>query len=196
MSNPFVTVYAEATPNPDALKFVTNRPVLENGTLEYIRAADLNGAPIAQKIFEFSDINRVFMAQNFITITKSADAKWVELIPKLRKLIKEEMEAGNELISDVEKERAFTPVSDDTLAEGAVERIKQILALQIQPAVEMDGGAIEFLDFNDGIVRLRLKGSCSGCPSSALTLKSGIENLLKRVVPEVKEVIAEDEVTV
>lgn len=191
MSNPFVTVYAEATPNPEALKFVANRRFLEKGTLEYNSIEEAENAPLAAALLQFPQISKVFLSQEFVTLTKTGETKWVELIPEVRKFIKAWLEEEKEIIGEGEFQRAQTPTESSEIGSPE-EKIQMILAMQVQPAVEMDGGAIEYVDFKDGVVKLRLKGSCSGCPSSTLTLKSGIENLLKRAVPEVREVIAEE----
>jgi NFU1 iron-sulfur cluster scaffold homolog, mitochondrial len=193
MNNPeikkIVTIYAEATPNPETLKFVLNKPLVSAGVFEFERNADVTQSPAAQMLFGFEFVNSVFIMGNFISVTKKPDVKWVDIIPSLKDSIKSFVEAGNKAVSDelIEKIQSAEPASDDEV----VSKIKQILDNQIKPAVEMDGGFIEFKAFEDGVVKLILRGACSGCPSSMVTLKAGIEGMMKRFIPEVNEVVAE-----
>ena len=194
MSDP-ITLYTESTPNPSTMKFVANRYLLETGWVEVDRhSADLKEVPLAVKLFEFPFVERVYISQNFVTITRHSHEDWLEINPILKEFIQSYLEAGLTVASSVQPEAA----SDD--ADGSVEgdsqtpqRIQQILREYIQPAVEQDGGAIRYKSWDpaSGVVSVTLQGSCSGCPSSTITLKAGIENLLKRMLPEVKEVVAD-----
>lgn len=133
----------------------------------------------------------VFIASNFVTLTKTQETQWEEIIPFIRQFLKEYLESDKVIIYEdqiVEKIENNAVSSDDT---DVVKRIKEMLENYVKPAVEMDGGAIQYLDYNNGIVKLMLQGSCSGCPSSMITLKAGIEGMMKRMIPEVKEVVAE-----
>jgi NFU1 iron-sulfur cluster scaffold homolog, mitochondrial len=186
----FVTVYAEATPNPESLKFVFNKNIIPGGSYDYANPEAANESPLARQLFQFNFVKGVFIAQNFVTITKVEDALWAELIPIIRTFLKEYVQADSPILSPENESRKGELVYDENDSES-VKRIKDILAQSVRPVVEMDGGNIEFKSFDDGVVTLALKGSCSGCPSSTVTLKAGIENLLKRMVPEVKEVVAE-----
>jgi Fe-S cluster biogenesis protein NfuA len=186
----FVTVYAEATPNPESLKFVFNKNIIPGGTYDYPNAEAANESPLARQLFQFNFVKGVFIAQNFVTISKVEDALWAELIPILRTFLKEYVQAENPILSPENESRKGELIYDENDSDS-VKKIKEILAQSVRPVVEMDGGNIEFKSFDDGVVTLALKGSCSGCPSSTVTLKAGIENLLKRMVPEVKEVVAE-----
>jgi Fe-S cluster biogenesis protein NfuA len=187
---PIINIYAEATPNPESIKFVFNVNVSGDRSEDYTNAQEAMKSPLAGGLFKFNFVRGVYISQNFITITKDPESLWVELIPILRAYLKEYAEQGNPVFYDEDHDLN----SSVEIKEGdsePVRKIKQILAQSIKPAVEMDGGNIEFRSFEDGVVTVSLKGSCSGCPSSTITLKAGIENLLKRMVPEVKEVIAE-----
>lgn len=181
-----ITIYSEATPNPDTMKFVLNRLILPNDTADFPDAASASDSPLASELFNnFDYVRGVFIMNNFVTITKVDHADWYELIPAMKEFIKKY----------VEDEKAIINVRVDGLTEEedseVVRKIKELLDTHVKPAVEMDGGAISFKSFDHGIVTVSLKGSCSGCPSSTITLKAGIEGLLKRMVPEVSEVIAD-----
>lgn len=186
-----VSLYTEASPNPNSLKFVANVMLIPEGvSRDYPTLESAEDAPLAAGLFKhFSFITRVFYMSNFITVTKDDATDWFEVKGKVQQFIKEHLEAGNALLTE-EIDKPDHAVSDeDTDLEV---KIKGILDEYIRPAVEMDGGAISFHSFNEGKVTVTLQGSCSGCPSSTVTLKAGIENLLKRMVPEVTEVEAEE----
>lgn len=187
----FITVYAEQTPNPETLKFVFNKPIAPRGvSFDFPNKEDAERSPLAKALFEFEYVKGVFVGSDFVTITKTQDKKWVELIPAIRNFLKDYIMAGGPVVTDamMEEVPSFAPDENDS---EIVAKIKEILAKNVRPVVEMDGGAIDFVDYQDGVVVLAMKGACSGCPSSTVTLKSGIEGLLKRMIPEVKEVVAE-----
>ena len=197
------TVYAESTPNPNTMKFVSNRWLVTNDKSYEVLADQRVGgpSPLAEKLFSFPFINGVFIAGNFVTITKSEAIEWTDVVMELREFIKEYLNVeGMEVIraevlnaSVVEEDVIKDEVVDEVAAKEYSDfekRISEILDEYIKPAVESDGGAIELDSFQDGVVKVVLKGSCSGCPSSTMTLKGGIESLLKNMLPEVKEVEA------
>ncbi len=186
-----VTVYAESTPNPASMKFVLNNFLLEEGSVEYTNKEQAKECPLAVQLFSFSGISGVFIASNFITISKSTDIEWYELNSILREFIKTYIESNQPVFIGAVGKIADTTVERTQSASAIETKIIETLDEFVKPAVEQDGGAIHFKSFEDGIVTLILKGSCSGCPSSAITLKNGIENLLKQLIPEVKEVVAE-----
>ena len=197
-----IAIYAEETPNPAAMKFVADRSLISNGaTAEYLNKEGTVGAPIAAKLFEFPFVKSVFISSNFITVTKNNSVSWDDILFEVRDFIRNYISQGNEIIRDLPSIDVHTDNSfkETTIAftEHAVpqteaeHKIIEVLEQYVRPAVEQDGGLITFKSFNNGIVTLMLKGSCSGCPSASLTLKSGIEGLLKRMVPEVTEVVAE-----
>jgi NFU1 iron-sulfur cluster scaffold homolog, mitochondrial len=181
-----LTIYTEATPNPETMKFVVNRMILPDSSADYPNREAAKKSPLAAKLFEFSFVEGVFIMNNFITITRSKGSDWFDINPILKEFIHSYVEAGDPVVSPDHMEHAF-----DENDPEVVSRIKELLDTHVKPAVEMDGGAISFKSYEDGVVTVSLKGSCSGCPSSTVTLKAGIEGLLKRMVPEVKEVVAE-----
>lgn len=180
-------VYTEANPNPSSLKFVTDVMLINEGSVDFADAASTTNCPMATDLFKFNFVRRVFITVNFITITKSEDAEWFEIAPLLKTFIKSYLEDAKPLFLDDIK---IDSVVIDANEPEIVGKIKAILEEYVKPAVEQDGGAIYFDSFEDGVVKVSLQGSCSGCPSSTVTLKAGIENLLTRMIPEVKQVVA------
>jgi len=178
-----VTVYAEATPNPNSTKFVANRMIFANDSVDFRSKDKVVNSPFATALFEYPFVKGVFIMNNFVSITKSEDYEWFDIIPQLKKFVREYLEKGGEIVS---KAVELTEEEEDEV----VSKIKKLLDDHVKPAVEMDGGAITYQDFKDGVVTVVMKGSCSGCPSSTMTLKAGIENLLKRMVPQVEAVEA------
>jgi len=183
-----VHLYMEANPNPNSLKFVANFMLVEEGvSYDFPDAASAGASQLAQELFNFSAVQRVFIASNFVTITKSEEVEWTEVQTIFRDHIRQYLESGQKAVQVlIEKD----PLFDENDSE-IVKKIKGILDEYIRPAVEQDGGAIVFHSYVDGVVKVLLQGSCSGCPSSTVTLKAGIQNLLTRMLPEVKEVQAE-----
>ncbi len=193
-----VLIYTEQTPNPDTLKFVTNK-MLHQGTADF-RTADLAAewSPLAAALFVRDEVDGVYISNNFVTITKTAGLNWQEIMLELKDFIKNYVEEGKEIIKDgFEKvkeqleEAHQADINYDEKDAEIVVKIKELINTYVKPAVEMDGGNIEFKKYVDGNVYVIMQGSCSGCPSSTVTLKAGIEGMLKRMVPEVNEVIAE-----
>lgn len=178
-----ITIYAEATPNPESMKFVANKMIFANDSVDFRSADKVEGSPLAEALFEFPFVKGVFIMNNFVSITKEKEEEWFDLIPKLKAFIKEWLESDKEVVTP-------KAVKADENEDEIVRKIKQLLDDHVKPAVEMDGGAITFQSFDEGVVSVVMKGSCSGCPSSTLTLKAGIENLLKRMIPEVEAVEA------
>lgn len=184
-----IEVYTEATPNPNTLKFLTDNMLVEEGSIDFPSPSSAESCPMVLDLFRFDFVKRVFMAANFVTVTKTERMEWVEVEGMIKALIKGYLEEGKPLFKEIPKN-----TSNTAHVEGepeVVTKIKVVLDEYIRPAVEQDGGAINFESFVNGVVKVQLQGSCSGCPSSTVTLKSGIENLLKRMVPEVTEVVAE-----
>jgi Fe-S cluster biogenesis protein NfuA len=179
-----VNIYTEATPNPETMKFVANRMILPDDSADFQTREAALKSPMATKLFEFPFVNAVFIMNNFVTITKLSTYEWFDISSKLKEFVKEYLESGAEILHPVEEKENNSEDSD------TVVKIKEMLDTYVKPAVEMDGGAITFQSFDEGVVKVELRGSCSGCPSSTITLKSGIENMLKRMVPEVEAVEA------
>ena len=185
-----VTLYLEANPNPNSMKFVANFMLVSEGeSFDFPDEASASNAPLAQELFKLDYVKRVFYMSNFITVTKAEDREWIEVKDELKALIKQLLDSEVPLFTQVPlDERAPASTGSETDIERS---IKGILDEYVRPAVEQDGGAISFHSYNDGVVKVLLQGSCSGCPSSTITLKAGIENLLKRMIPEIKTVEAE-----
>jgi Fe-S cluster biogenesis protein NfuA len=174
-----VHIYLESNPNPNSLKFVVNEMLVpESLSFDFPDAESATLSPLAQELFGYPFVDRVFFMSNFITVTKKEDIDWLEIQGTLKDHIKKYLEGGKFIIEMNEPEPA--PAEEET---ETTRKIKAILEEYIRPAVEQDGGAITYHSFQDGIVKVRLQGSCSGCPSSTVTLKAGIENLFKRMLP-------------
>lgn len=184
-----VTLYMESNPNPNSLKFVANFMLLPEGiSYDYPSAEATGNSPLAKELFNYAFVERVFFMSNFVTVTKREDVEWADIQSFIKDHIKSYLETGRMVVTE---ELDKDPLFDENDSE-TVKKIKGILDEYIRPAVEQDGGAIGFHSYEDGRVKVLLQGSCSGCPSSTITLKAGIENLLKRMLPnEVKEVVAE-----
>ena len=180
-------IYTEITPNPASLKFVVPQTIMKRGSADFPTLEDTEEAPLARKLFDFKFVDRVFLGGNFITITKQEEFQWEEVIPVVKDYLKAYLNSDQPIVAgkylEIEEEEAL---DDDELTQ----KIKALLESHVRPAVAMDGGDIIYENFEDGILKLRLQGSCSGCPSSTLTLKAGIEGLMTRMVPEVKAVEA------
>ena len=192
--NPVISIYTEMTPNPETMKFVANKLLYPGKSIDFPDVESAKPSPLAIEVFGFPFIKSVFIASNFVTLTKTSDTDWNDVIPAIRQFLKEYLEEGKPVINEedvvvVKSEGNVIDADDDDV----VKRIKELLENYVKPAVEMDGGAIQFKSYNEGVVNLMLQGSCSGCPSSMITLKAGIEGMMKRMIPEVKEVVAEAE---
>jgi len=175
-----ISIYLESNPNPNSLKFVVNEMLVPDGmSFDFPNPESTEEAPLAQELFMYPFVERVFYASNFITVTKSETVEWLEVQSTLRDHIQKFLESGK-LILDA-KIPSSAPLQEET---ETIRKIKSILDEYIRPAVEQDGGAITFHSFHEGIVKVALQGSCSGCPSSTVTLKAGIENLFKRMMPD------------
>jgi Fe-S cluster biogenesis protein NfuA len=191
-----IFVYTELSPNPNSMKFVLNFELVPDGlSFDYPSQESAleegNASPLAADLFQFPHVKRVFIASNFITITKGDDIAWEEVLRDTKQFIKIYFEENHPVFE--QKTIESNTLIVDSRDSDTVQKIKAALDQYVRPAVESDGGAINFHSFDEdsGVVKVLLQGSCSGCPSSTLTLKAGIENLLTRMVPDVKEVVAE-----
>jgi Fe-S cluster biogenesis protein NfuA len=183
------------TPNPETMKFVANKLLYPGKSADFPDETSAGPSPLATELFGFPFIRSVFIASNFITLTKTTETVWQDVIASVREFLKQYLESGKPVINE-EEMKSVTPSGSNTVGEDdtdIVKRIKELLDNYVRPAVEMDGGAIQFKGYDDGVVKLTMQGSCSGCPSSTVTLKAGIEGMMKRMIPEVKEVVAEAE---
>lgn len=204
-------VYAEMTPNPNAMKFVADRALISGGMqVEYRSKAETkNSSPLAEELFNFPFVKSVFISGNYVTLLKDDSLGWEMIIQQLREYVREWLQDHEVAVSAVPSEliqRSHELVSEDGKAQTVQshmdysqfeateydDEIRFLLHEYVRPAVESDGGAIDFMAYRDKKVYVQLKGSCSGCPSSTATLKGGIENLLKAKLPDiVEEVVAE-----
>jgi Fe-S cluster biogenesis protein NfuA len=181
-------IYTEITPNPASLKFVVDRMLMRGGSADFPRVEDTEDAPVARRLFDLKFVNGVFVGSNFITITKRDDFQWEDVIPVVKDFLKAYFNSDQPLLTGKYAEVQEMAISEDD--DEITRKIKELLESHVRPAVAMDGGDIIYENFQSGVLKLRLQGSCSGCPSSTMTLKSGIENLMTRMVPEVKSVEA------
>ena len=194
-----VMLYTEQTPNPEALKYVTNR-LLYRGIADF-KEKDLAAewSPMANTLMELPYVKSVYFNNNYVTIMKEINYDWSEIMLKLKEFIKNFIEQGGVVVKDGFSEFWEQQMTQNNAAQFAGEdgeiarKVKELIDTYVKPAVEMDGGNIEFKAFEKGRVFVTMQGSCSGCPSSTVTLKAGIEGMLKRMVPEVTEVIQEME---
>lgn len=186
-------IQTEETPNPATLKFLPGRDVAGQGRppIEFARGGDVSAAPLAEMLFMIPDIDRVFFGSDYVSVTRADSAEWKHLKPAVLGAIMDFFMAGGTPLSEQIQQEADSEhvYEGDTLE--IVEQIKELIELRVRPAVAQDGGDIVFKHFDDtdGTVFLEMRGACAGCPSSTMTLKSGIENLLKHYVPEVTGVV-------
>jgi len=178
-------IQTEETPNPATLKFIPDgQVVLENGTAEFKnQKTAATKSPLALQLFEISGVQSIFFGRDFITITKAENTDWAKIKAEILATIMDFFVTGKPVMFESKAEET-TDENDSDI----VKQIKELIEVKVRPAVAMDGGDIIFHSFENGIVRLVLKGSCSGCPSSTITLKNGIENMLKHYIPEVEAV--------
>src|SRR5699024_3132511 len=179
-----VNLYTEETPNPETMKFVASKLILPGATADFPSPETADHAPLPKALFTFPYIKGVFIASNFVTLTKTKEADWKEIIPPMNYYIKTYLDKGLPIISN-EHHIVDQKVQENLTEDDIVTKIKQVLEIHVQPIIEMDGGAILYKNFKKGKLTVTLHGACSGCPSSMITLKKGIEYIMKRNVPEV-----------
>ena len=178
-------IQTEFTPNPSSLKFLPGKIVMEKGTVDFRNVEEAKRSPFALNLFKIDGVEGVFFGSDFISITKNNNHEWQMLKPSISETIIEFYKSGAAIVLQEEEDKTGTSNIEDN---EAVTKIKDIIETKVRPAVAKDGGDITFQSFDNGIVYLQMKGSCSGCPSSTATLKAGIENMLKHYIPEVREV--------
>eukprot|EP00741_Cyanophora_paradoxa_P021959 tig00021432_g21196.t1 len=185
-------IQTQTTPNPNSLKFLPGRDVLESGqSLDFPSARSALSSPLAKKLFQCEGVKSVYVGPDFITVTKDDSEKWEYLKVEIFGAITEFFASGQPVVAEAgSSDTTVNPEDSETVA-----MIKELLETRIRPAVQDDGGDIVYHDFKDGIVYVKMQGSCQGCPSSSVTLKSGIENMLMHYIPEVLGVkaVQEDE---
>ncbi len=178
-------IQTESTPNPATLKFLPGLAVLDVGTADFPSAEAAVKSPLAKRIFGVKGVTGVFFGLDFVTVTKAEAVDWQHIKPAILGAIMEHYQSGAPVI---EGEQASAHVAHDGPDGEIITQIKELLDTRVRPAVAQDGGDITFHGFDRGVVYLHMKGACAGCPSSTLTLKMGIENLLRHYIPEVTEV--------
>jgi Fe-S cluster biogenesis protein NfuA len=186
-------IQTESTPNPRTLKFLPGRDVLGQGSREFATAEAADGSPLAQAMFAIDGVERVYLGSDFLTITKSEGIEWPHLKPHVLAAIMDHFTSGRPVLGDASAPADETGEADivyEGEAADIVKELKEIIDARVRPAVARDGGDITFhsWDHEAGVVRLNMRGSCAGCPSSTVTLKQGIENMLRHYVPEVNRV--------
>ena len=195
------SVYAESTPNPKVMKFVANRAIIQGDSVEFMNLDEAKNSPLAIKLFHFPFVKEVFIARNFVSLTKYEMMEWEDIVMELREFIREYLADGGVVVEEVQEADSTTDATVEASPEleevkpeelGEIEtRIVDILEEYVTPAVESDGGNIRFISYEEGKVSVLLQGACSGCPSSTVTLKQGIESILKKMLPTlVTEVVA------
>lgn len=180
-------IQTESTPNPATLKFLPGQTVLDAGTADFPTPESAGASPLAQRVFSVPGVTGVFLGHDFVTVTKEDAREWDHLKPGVLGAIMEHFQSGAPTITTGEQASGGHADHDGEDAE-IVSQIKELLDTRVRPAVAQDGGDITFHGFDRGIVYLHMQGACAGCPSSTLTLKMGIENLLRHYIPEVVEV--------
>lgn len=183
-------IQTEKTPNPETLKFLPGRPVLEAGTAEFRSYEEAMPSPLARALFNMGSVVSVFYGRDFISVTKSTDADWPLLKTGIMAAIMDHYLSGMPLMDRAAGAGAMPGGEDSEDDDEVTLQIKELLDTRVRPAVAQDGGDITFVRFEGGTVFLRMQGACAGCPSSTMTLKNGVENMLRHYVPEVQAVEA------
>ncbi|KAM7536478.1 hypothetical protein Aperf_G00000085509 [Anoplocephala perfoliata] len=184
----FLFIQWNETPNPNSRKFIPGRSVLENGTIDFPNKQSTVRSPLARNLFHIEGVSGVFLGPDFVTVTKSDEADWTILNPDIFACLMDFFTAGTPVVNEPLEEEEVDEDEDTT-----VTMIKELLDSRIRPTVQEDGGDITFIDFKDGVVYLRMQGSCTSCPSSIITLKHGVQNMLQFYIPEVESVQQVDE---
>tara|TARA_R110002050_G_scaffold290260_1_gene443789 strand:- start:120996 stop:121592 length:597 start_codon:yes stop_codon:yes gene_type:complete len=191
-----VTIYAEMTPNPKAMKFVANIALITNGkSYEFNEVSQAQNSPLAKVLFTFPFVKGVMLSQNFVTINIMDGLSWDDVVMEVREYVTNYIQAGQPIMDEsapevVKKEvkKEFTPLPKPGEVRDIDNKIKHILKEYVSPAVENDGGAISFISFEDGELKVKLSGACNGCPSSTQTLQYGVQNIFEKLLPQVTKV--------
>ena len=179
-------IQTESTPNPATLKFLPGETVMEQGTADFPDLDSANSSPLAERLFALNGVTGVFLGNDFVTVTKQDSIDWEHIKPSILGAIMDHFQSGAPVIHGEQAGSVHAEhLGEDTEIVG---QIKELLDSRVRPAVAQDGGDITFHGFERGIVYLQMQGACAGCPSSTMTLKMGIENLLRHYIPEVTEV--------
>lgn len=184
-------IQTESTPNDDSLKFIPGVPVMESGSAEFLDTRSALRSPLAIRLMGIEGVTAVFYGPDFVTVSKDSETSWSVIKPEIYSILMESFSSGQPLFRSEEDREAAGPQDTQILDTDSetVAMIKELLDTRVRPAIQEDGGDIEYRGFtDDGVVELKLKGSCRGCDSSTVTLKSGIERMLMHYIPEVKGV--------
>ncbi|KRS13930.1 iron transporter [Roseovarius atlanticus] len=179
-------IQTESTPNPATLKFLPGQTVLETGTADFPSAEGADKSPLAARVFGVDGVTGVFLGNDFVTVTKQDAVEWDHVKPAILGAIMEHFQSGQPVMTGEAAESGHAASEGEN--SEVIDQIKQLLDTRVRPAVAQDGGDITFHGFERGVVYLHMQGACAGCPSSTITLKMGIENLLRHYIPEVTEV--------
>ena len=180
-------IHTETTPNPDSLKFLSEKTISTSGTEEFQKEQkDKVNIPFIKELLDFKGVELILLSEKFLSVKKNKEVLWNELKPMVISHLNDYFEKNNEPILNNKKK----PANNNDNSDEIVNKIMEVLDTKIRPAVARDGGDIKFVSFEDGVVKVLLQGSCSGCPSSLMTLKQGVQNLLKHYVKEVNTVEA------
>ncbi|AGH97709.1 NifU family protein [Micavibrio aeruginosavorus] len=186
-------IQTERTPNPDTLKFIPGETIMPSGTADFGSGAEAGASQLAQRLFKIEGVTRVFLGPDFISVTKDAGEEWDFLKARILAAIMEHLSIGMPIIDPDYAVSKKSSAGASDLDNAIIAQIEELLETRVRPAVQSDGGDIVFDRFEDGVVFLRMRGACAGCPSSTATLKVGIENMLRHYVPEVLEVRQADD---
>ncbi len=181
-------IQTEQTPNPQTLKFLPGKVVMEEGTAFIENVDEASNSPLAKRLFSIEGVVGVFLGSDFITISKETNLNWEIIKPLVLGAIMDHYNSGEKIYTAQKNDEGKNSLNENSNDSEIVKQIKELLDTRVRPAVAMDGGDIIYDSFEDGIVYLQMQGACSGCPSSTATLKMGIENMLKHYIPEVQEV--------
>ena len=181
-------IQTEQTPNPQTLKFLPGKVVMDEGTAFFQNIDKTSNSPLAKKLFDVDGVTGVFFGSDFITVTKNDSLDWQVMKPLILGAIMDHFNSGEPTINNETNDKGEKSLLENSEDSDIVKQIKELLDTRVRPAVAMDGGDIVYDNFENGIVYLHMQGACSGCPSSTATLKMGIENMLKHYIPEIKEV--------
>jgi Fe-S cluster biogenesis protein NfuA len=191
---PLMLIQTETTPNPSTLKFLPGRPVMEAGTRDFATPEDADASPLASAIFSTGDVEGVFFGRDFISVTAAPGVDWRQLKPEVLSVLLDHFSSGAPLFNSATAAGIHvdpaSAIADDPADAEIVAQIRELIETRVRPAVAQDGGDIVYRGFSGGTVYLALHGACAGCPSSTMTLKNGIEGLLRHYVPEVEAVEA------